>query len=294
MDNTQNEMNKSIGRKIKYLRQIYGESREELAKSIGVSFDTLKKYEQGQRNPSDDVRALIANRYGLDKIEYAADPLKDEVVSPATFGRGVDDLLEDSAHMLFPVFYSEDMSLSDPMKKAVYRHQMLMNDLSTCGTAKDINLCLKLYRESIQGDDDEAVSVANRISLLMLGEYGNAMSRALCGVEDLRAESYRDLFRINAKIKGRLQAELDGVSEKKKDHIQELIEKLYGHPLTRFSEIGHYFTALSVCLGFSQYVEGVSAREAVGLSMMLAIGIAGNAYATDYLIIALGPLLEDD
>ncbi|MEF7658521.1 helix-turn-helix transcriptional regulator [Bacillus thuringiensis] len=42
-----------------------GRSREEVAKAVGISINTLQMYENGQRIPRDDIKIKLANFYGV-------------------------------------------------------------------------------------------------------------------------------------------------------------------------------------------------------------------------------------
>lgn len=54
--------NKAIAKKLIRLRN--GKSREEVAKSCGISVSALAMYEQGERIPRDDIKVRLANYYG--------------------------------------------------------------------------------------------------------------------------------------------------------------------------------------------------------------------------------------
>ena len=66
------------GRKLRELRGC--RTAQEVAESLGISESSLLMYERGERNPRDDVKALLADYYGMSICElfYADDHTKRE------------------------------------------------------------------------------------------------------------------------------------------------------------------------------------------------------------------------
>ena len=56
--------NKTVGDRIKALREKKNYSQETLAKMIGVAVSTICMYETGERSPRDDIKVKIANALG--------------------------------------------------------------------------------------------------------------------------------------------------------------------------------------------------------------------------------------
>lgn len=58
---------KSVGQKLKDLRG--DRSRESVAEAVGISSSALGMYENGLRNPRDDVKKKLADFYGV-SVQY--------------------------------------------------------------------------------------------------------------------------------------------------------------------------------------------------------------------------------
>lgn len=56
--------NKTVGDRIKTLREKKNYSQETLAKMIGVAVSTTCMYETGERSPRDEIKVKIANALG--------------------------------------------------------------------------------------------------------------------------------------------------------------------------------------------------------------------------------------
>lgn len=56
---------KTIGKKLRELREQRGESVSDLGKKIGVSESTIYMYEQGERMPRDAIKVLLIKHFGI-------------------------------------------------------------------------------------------------------------------------------------------------------------------------------------------------------------------------------------
>ena len=63
-------MGKTMGTKIKELRETSGMTQTELAEKVGVSKSVISAYEKGIRNPSNKVLELIADTFGVSLISF--------------------------------------------------------------------------------------------------------------------------------------------------------------------------------------------------------------------------------
>ena len=63
-------MSKSMGAKIKELRETAGMTQTELADKVGVSKSVVSAYEKGIRNPSNKTLQLIANTFGVSLLSF--------------------------------------------------------------------------------------------------------------------------------------------------------------------------------------------------------------------------------
>ncbi len=60
-----NEINKKIGENIKKYRQLNGLTQEELSKKLEIAPNTLSNYENGNREPSNDIISRIADIFNI-------------------------------------------------------------------------------------------------------------------------------------------------------------------------------------------------------------------------------------
>ena len=110
MDN----LNKDIGRKIIELRKSRGYTREDLAKKIGMSPNTLRNYENGLREPGHQFIKDVASHFnvtsdyllGLDK----KNPLQKQGMTAEEKAKFTDDL---TALLIRYGFVGENGDISD-------------------------------------------------------------------------------------------------------------------------------------------------------------------------------------
>lgn len=57
--------NKVMGQRLKSFRSETGMTQKEFAASLGLRLSTYQKYEEGVRRPSDDIKVLLADRFGV-------------------------------------------------------------------------------------------------------------------------------------------------------------------------------------------------------------------------------------
>ena len=63
-------MGKTVGTKIKELREASGMTQTELAEKISVSKSVISAYEKGIRNPSNKILQLIADTFGVSLLSF--------------------------------------------------------------------------------------------------------------------------------------------------------------------------------------------------------------------------------
>lgn len=61
-----------IGKRLRKLRGIRPKTK--VARQMGISYSALCKFESGERIPSDDMKVLIANYYGVTVQELFFEP----------------------------------------------------------------------------------------------------------------------------------------------------------------------------------------------------------------------------
>ena len=64
--------NNLLGKNIQHLREIHGDTLDELGAAIGFAKSTIKGYENGSRKPDPDTLKALANYYGktVDELMY--------------------------------------------------------------------------------------------------------------------------------------------------------------------------------------------------------------------------------
>lgn len=105
-----------LGKNIKYLREIYGETLEELGKSIFLTKSAIKGYEDGRRKPDFEKLVAIAKHYQKTADELLhTDLAKLEEID--INNKTIYDVVEIYKQM-FPLFSSDEIMKNDKFRDA--------------------------------------------------------------------------------------------------------------------------------------------------------------------------------
>ena len=67
-----------IGERLAELRQLHGMTQKELANRLNVSVTTISGYENGHKNPNDDIKVQIARLFNV-SLDYLLGAIKEEL-----------------------------------------------------------------------------------------------------------------------------------------------------------------------------------------------------------------------
>ena len=116
--------NRPIGVKLYELRINRGETQEQVAESIGISYVSLSRYETGQRIPKLNIVKKLANYYGVSLDELLGDStdVKVEIIPRTIEARivsfGMDQLPQDERDRIINVLQAMYANNPDLFKRS--------------------------------------------------------------------------------------------------------------------------------------------------------------------------------
>lgn len=100
-------MNNNIGERLLRVRMMRGETQEQVAEAVGISYVSMSRYENGQRMPKMDILMRLADHYGVAVDELMRDETKKDATQEgsvrekiAKLQEAIPDLTDEEADFL--------------------------------------------------------------------------------------------------------------------------------------------------------------------------------------------------
>ena len=288
----------TLGRNIKHLRKIYGETQTDLGDALGYSKSAIGSYEAGDKFPKHDTIMMIAKHYGVpvDTLLYSDLSVTPGIVIPIksskemrTFLEIVTPLVKSDQAMLNPDFkkaYLKCQSFLDAQAKGIptpnSTFEIIMNSFSKAYEETEsiealINMlwCIWQMWFSIKGRD----SIDDFHSLLSL-LYKNESTGAKATGTSKKAKAKR-ILEIRTNVSPDSLQLRRQIIEEVNDEFIDVIRKLKKNK--KWYELADYYMALRYILSFCDSGESDEVNEQIGLHMMLSLVDLKNKYAIKYL-----------
>ena len=148
-----------LGKNIRALRNAHEETQEKLGYAIGVEKNAISYYENGKREPSNDVIASIARYYmiSVEELLYSDLSGMDKIdVNP--------NILWENIDVFFPMIYTEAALKNEHFKNAFDIHNEVFNQLKNLSldSVDRLSDCVDEYFEA-QNDLNSEVEAAGNI-----------------------------------------------------------------------------------------------------------------------------------
>lgn len=272
-----------LGKNIKYMRTLRGETLEELGNVIHASNTTVQGYESGRRMPDIATTALISQHYGKTVDEMVHNKLYELEQFDSSEIVNVDEMLNIFLHIL-PIVETEEAC----------KNEFFLNGIT------NLKNMLKTFRNNVEID---GLIISETIDLFDKAAEANiieAVANILWCIFFIWTQQYTDLERFK-KIQTRLynkevdwkelqyesQKDAKKSAKKKQAFIHDFDKLIFDliHELKttkRWSQLGDYYLALRYMYGLIDTDYSDEMNQAVGIQMMLAFLQLGNKYALDF------------
>lgn len=272
-----------LGKNIKYMRTLRGETLEELGNVIRTSKTTVQGYESGRRTPDIATTALIAQYYGKTVDEIVHNKLYELEQFDSSEIVNIDELVNVFLHVL-PIIETEEAC----------ENEFFLNGIT------NLKNILNAFHNNVEID---GLIISETIDLFDKAAEANiieAVANILWCIFFTWTQQYTDLERFK-KIQTRLyneevdwkelqyesQKDAKKSAKKKQAFIHNFDKLIFDliHELKdtkRWSQLGDYYLALRYILGLIDTDYSDEMSQAVGIQMMLAFLQLGNKYALDF------------
>lgn len=274
----------TLGKNIKYLREMHGENQDELAYVLDVTKSAISDYEHGRRRPKRDKIEKIASYYKKTVDEllgsklYELDALDSE--------RLVDyRVLVEYCFRILPLIDSEKASKNILFSKGIKIVKEMLETLSKGESVNGmiIGEAIDCFVEASKEEVYEAY--ANTLWCYFfiwsqqytdLKAMQNFQSRLISHKVD-----WKEMIYETRKIEKKVFEKKDAFVKDCDEIITVLIRLL--KETEEGAEIGDYYLALRYVLGMVDTGYSNEMNQAVGMQMMMSFAQFGNRYAFDYI-----------
>lgn len=277
-----------LGKNIKHLRKINGETLEELGEKVFLSKTTISGYEMGRRKPDFEKLVIIAKHFGKTVDELLHTDLT-EIQASNVNDKSVVDIVEVYKKM-FPLFSSEEAMRNNRFKSA-YRLCEKVLEAFEKGENFNGHIIIDILDSFLHAVDETEVpeAVANLMWVIFLWwSQINNIPKLLVLQNKLLSKRLDMNDYIIEYQEMRRSSE---VTEKKKAFLQEFKEMITEalkalKSDTEWEELGDYYLALTFLFDMVDTELSAEFNIAIGNQMLVAYAELGNSYAIQFLTTA--------
>lgn len=285
--------NNRVGKNIKHLRRVYGETLSELGEAVNLSAKAIDNYESGIRTPDYYKLSSIAKHYGKTVDELLSSDLTDlpKMQMPV---KGIREMVALSK-IVVPLVKSDTAMNNVNFRKGYEKANKILDDAANNINAQSSTLAsiIDSFSKAVT-EDDLSEAKANTIwcvwqlwssimdptlvddfSLLMFPRQGQTSD----------AKTLLQIKEKENKSKEVLKKRQEFIAEMESGVI-ELICQL--KKTEEWYDLADYYLALKYLHGFVDSGLNQEMNQAVGMQMMLSLAQIKNKYASRLLISILG------
>jgi transcriptional regulator with XRE-family HTH domain len=272
-----------LGKNIQFLRELYGETLDELGEVIHFARSTVKGYENGSRKPDPHTLIKIAKHYSkiVDEILYT------DLTELSVSKMGVDSIKEmlDLFQKLLPLYSSED-AMRNPKFKKGYRFCHQIMDGFSNGEVLRGTIITDAFQAFIEAFEElECPEAAANLMWTIFVWWTQVFD--VKQVMSLQSKYLSNKFNIKDYIKIK-ENESDELKKKKHgfvsdfdEIITEILKELKSD--SRWSDLADYYIALKYVMAMVDSELSPEMNSAVGMQMMLTFAKIGNPHALNFI-----------
>lgn len=286
----------NLGNNIRCLRELFEETEEQLAFSIGVGATAISNYELGEREPERDRLISIAKHFGvtLDSLLNGDFSGLKKTKSWKEMRYNTIENRKNVMEKISPILVSEKALENSNFNKAYSLHMKFKEHFYNSGEfCEEILECMVLYEKAF--NEKVIESAANYLGLVMLFfgfmDYvtpGFLESVDVLDKNDATVSDFIDACHLyNDDNNTEFSQEVKALIKAKREFITENSTELllYIHQLVNsveYNDIGYYYMALRYYLNMTDSDLGKEQSREIGKQMMLSFAYVGNKYAMQF------------
>lgn len=277
----------NLGKNIRALRTLYGETQEQLGRAINLSNKTVHAYESETHWPDPENLQKIADRYGRTIDSLINDDLSLFNLTLAGMNWGI--IRRDYLRIVFPSICSNE-ALKNPHFQSGYEMLLRLYNIDDENLESDpISFDSVIESFVLAGQDSECLeSIANLLCILFLQYQLMPDPNVARRMEELLAnKKFAKAFMPDRLPKGPLTITPEEAERKKtyasrhEEDITGLIQILKAYP--NYAPIGDYYLALRFLVGLANNSLSDAVNQTVGTQLLIQLGKMDNKYAADCL-----------
>ena len=279
----------TLGRNIKHLRKIYGETQTELGDALGYSKSAIGSYETGEKLPKHDTVIMIAKHYSipvdtllysdLSKITKIDFPVKNSNELRLLFG------------IITPLVKTDQAMKNPEFKKAYLKCQDYL-DAEVKGIQTS-NTTFEIIFESFIKAGEETDIIEAQINVLWCIWQIWFSIRGRDSIDAFPSLLYKKEGRAKKLLEIRTNVSSDTLQLRREfidlinDDVIDIIRVL--KKSAKWYELADYYMALRFVYGFCDSGESDEINEQIGAHMMSSLVDLKNKYAIKYIAAMLCP-----
>lgn len=275
--------NNLLGKNIQRLREIHGDTLENLGDAIGFAKSTIKGYENGSRKPDPDTVKTIANYYGktLDELMHTdLTGLEKIDMQQVSISSTVETFKK-----IMPLFSSEEAMNNASFKKGYDLSQRILSAFASDETLRGtiITDVTELFAQATS-ETEAPEALANLVwsifvwwSQIFDAKEMMALQNKLLSKRIDMVELSRAIKRVSPEIESKRQGFILDMDELLRESIKSLKSD------ENWSDLGDYYLALRYTNGLVDTALSVEMNVTMGIQLMIAYAQLDNKYAKIFL-----------
>lgn len=272
-----------LGRNIQRLREIHGDTLENLGDAIGFAKSTIKGYENGSRKPDPDTVKTIASYYGktvdelmntdmtsLEKIDVQQISLSSSV---ETFKK------------IMPIFSSEGAMNNASFKKGYDLSQRILSAFESGETLRGTIITdVTEFFAQATSETESPEAIANLVWSIFVWWSNIFDAKDMLTLQNKLLSKRIDMIELSREIKN-LSPE---VESRRKEFISDIDELLCESIKSlksdkNWSDLGDYYLAMRYTSGLVDTALSAEMNMTIGIQLMIAYAQLDNKYAKTFL-----------
>lgn len=275
--------NNLLGRNIQRLREIHGDTLENLGDAIGFAKTTIKGYENGSRKPDPDTVKTIANYYGktVDELMHTDLTSLEKIdVQQVSLSSTVETFKK-----IMPLFYSEEAMNNASFKKGYDLSQKILSAFASGEILRGtiITDVTELFAQATN-ETEAPEAIANLLWSIFVWWSQIFDAKEMLALQNKLLSKRIDMIELSREIKN-VSPE---VESRRQGFISDIDELLCGSIKSLksdkdWSDLGDYYLALRYTNGLVDTALSVEMNVTMGIHLMIAYAQLDNKYAKMFL-----------
>lgn len=283
----------NLGNNIRCLRELFEETEEQLAYSIGVGTTAISNYELGEREPERDRLISIAKHFGvsLDRLLNGDFSSFKKAKSWKEIRYNTIENRKNVLETISPILVSEKALENSNFNKAYSLHMKFIEHYYNSGEfCEEVFECMELYEKAFNEKVLESAANCLGLAMLLFGfmdyitpgfiESVDVLDKKDATVSDFVNSNF--LYTIDENTV--YSQEINAIMKAKREFVtvNSLEMLLYIHQLVNsveYNDIGYYYMALRYYLNMTDNDLSQEQSREVGKEMMHSFALVGNKYA---------------